>query len=218
MTMNLIALSDHKLSLLRQKVAQELERRCTMTTSGLDAAAIVSGNELAKRALIVAAAGSHSILFLGPSNCGKSMLRAAALELGLTASFEARLCPCGNRSDPGSACHCTIGQILRYLRKIPTTDITVEMRRPSHREMGCPGTTLADMRKQIEAKAPYAPTDLSPLEASLMRATTVELNLDPAAQRTILAVARTVASLDQCQWIGSSHLMEAVNYRSIQRG
>ena len=96
--MNIISFTDAKMSDMSSKIGHEVKRRSRAATKGLDAAAIIHGNELAKRALIVAAAGRHSILFIGPPNCGKTMMRAAAIELGLHDTFEARPCPCGNPS------------------------------------------------------------------------------------------------------------------------
>jgi predicted ATPase with chaperone activity len=215
--MNLCKMTDQRLSALRQKLVQELNRRSKIATHNLDAAAIIYGNEAAKRALVVAAAGNHSILFIGPSNCGKSMMRATALELGLAETFEHRCCPCGNRSDPRANCTCTVRQIERHLDKIPQADMTVEMQRPTHREMGCAGTSLADMRQQIVGMSEYRSTDLGPHEASLMKAAVVETAIDPAAQAIVLAVARTIGNLDNRERIEASHLMEAINYRPLWR-
>ena len=89
-SMNLLILTDSKLVALHCQAANEIARRAKAATIGHDAASIICGNECAKRALLVAAAGNHSILFTGPPNCGKTMLRAVALELGLGNTFEAR--------------------------------------------------------------------------------------------------------------------------------
>ena len=79
--MNLLKMNDTQLADLKQSLANEIRRRTQMAVNGHDAATVIWGNELAKRALQIAAAGKHSILFVGPSNSGKTMLRAVALEL-----------------------------------------------------------------------------------------------------------------------------------------
>jgi len=99
--MNLLALTDSTLAALNRQTNNEIARRAKAATNGYDAASIIHGNEMAKRALLVATAGNHSILFIGPPNCGKTMLRAVALELGLGNTFEARPCPCGYARNAG---------------------------------------------------------------------------------------------------------------------
>jgi len=144
------------------------------------------------------------------------MMRAVALELGLVETFEAWPCPCGNRSLLDAPCGCTVRQVERHLRKLPTADITVEMVRPLERETKTPGTSLADMRKQIEAKADYQKLDLDKISANLLRAASKELGLDPDVQQRIILVARTIANLDGRRTIESSHLCEAINYRMMR--
>ncbi len=214
--MNIITLTDTRLAALHRQVANEMERRSRAATKGYDAAAILHGNELAKRALVVAAAGGHSLLLVGPPNCGKTMMRAAALELGLVETFEAWPCPCGNRSLLDAPCDCTVRQVECHVRKLPGADITVEMMRPLERETKTPGTSLADMKKQIEAKADYQGLDLDKIGGNLLRAAVRELGLDPDVQRRIIAVARTIANLDGRKRIEPSHLCEAINYRMMR--
>ena len=80
--MNLLTLTDSKLAALHHQASNEIARRAKAAVNGHDAATIIRGNEMAKRAVLVAAAGNHSILLVGPPNCGKTMLRALALDLG----------------------------------------------------------------------------------------------------------------------------------------
>jgi predicted ATPase with chaperone activity len=194
----------------------EIERRARIAANGHDSASIIYGNEFAKRALVVAAAGNHSLLLVGPPNCGKTMLRAVALELGLVQTFEAWPCPCGNYPCGNVPCSCTTRQIERHHSKLPLADITVEMVRPLEREMRTPGTTLADMRKQICDMADYRGLDLDEIGGNLLRAAVRELGIDPDARRRVLCVARTIASLDGREPIEACHLSEAVNYRILR--
>ena len=215
--MNLITFADTKLAALHREVANEIQRRAQVAANGHDPTAVVFGNELAKRALVVAAAGDHSILFVGPTNCGKTMLRAVALELDLAQTFEAWLCPCGHRTSPNVACRCTVRQVERHLRKVPVAEITVEMQCPVQREMRTPGTTLLEMRQQIASKGNHGSLDLGEVTTNLMRSAVRELNLDHDARRRVLVVARTIANLDDSNTIEPSHLCEAINYRMLGR-
>ena len=215
--MNLLTLTDNSLAALHRQAANEIARRAKAATKGYDAASIVYGNEMAKRALLVAAAGNHSILFVGPPNCGKTMLRAVALELGLGNTFEARPCPCGYRNDPRRACECRCSQIERHVRKLPVADISIEMVSPAEREMRSPGTSVAEMRKQVEAKTGYDSLELGEDSRHLLRAAISEYALDADARNRILAVARTIANLDRNERIEARHLCEAINYRAMGR-
>jgi predicted ATPase with chaperone activity len=213
--MNLLTLNDSALAALHRHAINEMTRRAKAATNGHDAASMIHGNEMAKRALVVAAAGSHSILFLGPPNCGKTMLRAVALELGFGSTFEARPCPCGYRSDPRRACRCSCRQVEGHLRKLPATDISIEVVSPPEREMRTPGTTLAEMQKQIEAKTGYESLELDEDGRTLLKAAVAELGLDTDVRNRALAVARTIANLDRNERIESRHLCEAINYRMM---
>lgn len=215
--MNLITLTDAKLTRLHRQTANEIARRTTAVTNGQDAAKIVRGNEAAKRALTVAVAGDHSILFIGPPSCGKTMLRAVALQFNLANTFEALPCPCGYRSDPYVACRCTASQVARHLQRLPVADITIEMHRPTEREMKSAGTALADMQRQIADKSRYESIELDEDCGNLLKAAVAELALDVEVQNRIIAVARTIANLDQSERIKPSHLCEAINYRMLRR-
>ena len=108
-----------------------------------------------------------------------------------------------------------MGLIERHMKKYPVADITVEVVRPPEREMRSPGTTLAEMRKQIAAKADHTSLDLDDVTSGLLRTAVVELGVDPDVRRRIIAVARTIANLDRRERIEASHLMEAINYRAF---
>ncbi len=158
--MNLLTLNDNNLATLHRQAAAEIARRAKAVTNGHDSASIICGNEMAKRALLVAAAGNHSILFVGPPNCGKTMLRAVALELGLGNTFEARPCPCGYHGSPIRACNCSCAKIERCRAAWPVADITIEVVQPPQREMnGRPGTGVAEMKTQIARMSSH--TDLT---------------------------------------------------------
>ena len=217
--MNLLTLTDTKLAALHRQAMNEIARRTKAVTNGYDSASIIYSNEMAKRALLVAAAGNHSILFIGPPNAGKTMLRAVALELGHGNTFEARPCPCGYRSDPRRECVCRCNQIERHVRKLPVVDICIEVVPPRERDMrvGTPGTTVAEMKQQIDAKTDYQSLELDDDSRNLLKAAVSEYALDPDVRNRIIAVARTIANLDRSERIDARHLCEAINYRMFRR-
>ncbi len=214
--MNLLTLTDSTLAALHRQAANEIARRAKAATNGYDTASIIHGNEAAKRAVVVAAAGNHSILFIGPPNCGKTMLRAVALALGLGNTFEVQPCPCGYRNDPRRACECRSSQIKQHLRKLPIADINIEVVCPPEREMRSRGTSVAEMRQQIEAKTGYESLEVGDDSRNLLKAAVSELGVDADARNRIIAIARTIANLDRSERIEARHLCEAINYRAMR--
>ena len=215
--MNLLTLNDNKLATIHHQAAAEIARRAKAATSGHDPASIICGNECAKRALLVAAAGNHSILFIGPPNCGKTMLRALALEIGLGNTFEARPCPCGNHGSPRHACNCSSAKIERCRAKWPVADITIEVVQPPQRELnGRHGTTLAEMKSQIARMSSHTDLTLDEHSANLLKCACNEYGIDPDARNRIIVIARTVANLDWSERIGPAHTCEAINYRAFR--
>jgi magnesium chelatase family protein len=51
----------------------------------------------------------------------------------------------------------------------------------------------------------------------LLRGTMTELGLSARAHDKVLRMARTIAELDDSEYISSTHLSEAVNYRMLDR-
>jgi predicted ATPase with chaperone activity len=216
--MNLLTLSDHKLAAFRRQVTNEIERRTKTAINGHDAAAIIKGQEMGKRAVVVAAAGKHSLHLVGPPNVGKTMLRAVTLELGLAETFESRPCPCGHYTDPRRDCKCTARQVERHVAKFPAADITVEVPPVPEREMSSRllGTTLAEMRQQIDSMTHHESLELDEHGRTLLKAAVSDLGLDAATRETVLRVARTIANLDGCENIEAPHVCEAINYRMLR--
>lgn len=214
-TISLFRLSAVDLSKLAVSVREETERRTRATIA--DAGGQIIGNEMAKRALTVAAAGKHSTLFIGNPQMGKTMFRALAAELGLLDTFESLPCPCGNRGDAFRLCECTTGKVSRM--KFPMTDVTVEVCRVPEREWKQDKrhwTTAAEMRKQIEQMGARPTAYDEPCE-SLLKYAVNEFGLTHGRVERIREVARTIAALDHAAVVTSSHMNEAIHYRGFNQ-
>lgn len=157
-------------------------------------------------------------------------------------------CPCGFLGDRKNRCRCTPAQIQRYRSKISgplldRIDIHVEAAALSIDEVAksAPGETSAQMRGRVmrareiqsERFSGLAGTtrnsDMSPrqikrhcgLDAeqqSILTAAMEELNLSARAYDRILKVSRTIADLAESDKIQTEHLLEAINYRTLDRG
>jgi predicted ATPase with chaperone activity len=211
-----ISLTDAELLRLREEATAEIARRCPDHPFDLGD---VKGQECAKRALLVAVAGKHSILLLGSPGCGKSMLRSVARQFGLTDTFEARSCPCGYRNDPRHDCRCTASQIQRHAAKLPATEITVEVPPVPAREWQSKmkGTSSADFQKQLDGMGAIPPLVLDDTVSQLLRTAASEHGLSAAVLDRTMRIAATIGALDHSDQIGVSHVCEAINYRLLWR-
>ncbi len=209
-------MADNELAELLSGVRTEMKRRLDALQT--DSASIIRGAECQKRAIVVAAAGEHTLLFIGPHNSGKTMLRAVAHELGVI-SFEVLPCPCGNLQSPLRSCTCSEAEIKSHQATITPCEINIETQAPSQRELESTyrGTTVEDLANVVASKSKCRDLKLDSFGESLLRTACIELALDPNARQTIIAVARTIANLDGKTYIESSHIAEACNYRALLR-
>ena len=221
--MNLTAMTDAGLRSLFCAATAEIHRRAMGDAE--DPFVVIKGQEAAKRAVIVAAAGGHSILFVGPPGSGKSMFRAAAAKVGVTA-FELRSCPCGNFNDPRLPCRCTAHQIERYWRAKARADVSASvdmmmtLTLPPARELESRqfGTTLAQVQDQLERKGERPSFDDTADEATrtLLRVATDDYGLSPALVAKAKSTAESIAALMQDNQIRPEHIAEAFFYRAAR--
>lgn len=155
-------------------------------------------------------------------------------------------CPCGYFGHPTRTCSCPNGAPARYLSKVSgplldRLDIHIEVppvdyAQLSETEAGEPSATIRERvnkARNIQLER-FKGTDIScnaKMTASQTRkycvlsekaAKTLELSfeklgLSARAYDKILKVARTIADLDNSESIENKHILEAIQYRSLDR-
>ena len=157
-------------------------------------------------------------------------------------------CPCGYYGDPTHHCACSPGQRQRYMSKIsgplmdridiqceiqpvPFADLSKQApgepsatirervirarQRQERRFQGIPGVHCnAQMSESMLHE--YAEPDAAGFEH--LRKAMEDMHLSARAYSRILKVARTIADLDDSDTILAAHVIEAINYRSLDRG
>jgi magnesium chelatase family protein len=156
-------------------------------------------------------------------------------------------CPCGHLNDPGRECVCAPAHVQRYLSKISgplldRIDLHVEVAPVPFDDLrhGGTGETSAQVRRRVVAarerqaerfaehagvhcNAQMGPRlvrqhcELDDAGHQLLKMAVQRLGLSARAYDRILKVARTVADLNGDAYIASSHLSEAIQYRSLDR-
>jgi magnesium chelatase family protein len=156
-------------------------------------------------------------------------------------------CPCGHYGDPVRDCRCPAELIERYLARVsgPLLDrIDIQLRVPAVRPGDLAGEKLeepsAAIRARVEAararqrlrfadqpgihsNAHMAPRDLRrhcrlAAEAEeLLKTAMMRLGLSARAFHRALKVARTIADLAGEEHLGTEHIAEAIQYRTLDR-
>ena len=155
-------------------------------------------------------------------------------------------CPCGYLGDPQRECRCTPSQVQSYRAKISgplldRIDIHIEAPAVSIAEIRSEkaGVSSAAMRERIEkARALQSQrfqrtrtacnARMSPMQTrrysavdkrqgNLLQRAMEELHLSVRAYDRILKVARTIADLEGADTFTDAHLLEAIQYRNLDR-
>lgn len=157
-------------------------------------------------------------------------------------------CPCGYLNDPKHSCTCTPSQVQRYRRKISgplldRIDIHVEVPAVPYKELSTEysGEPSEEIRNRVVRtrdiqlerfngdKKIYCNGQMKTrhikkfckLDAdalSLMETAMQRLGLSARAYSRILKLSRTIADMEQAASISASHISEAIQYRSLDRG
>lgn len=155
-------------------------------------------------------------------------------------------CPCGHLGDPRHECLCPPAMVERYRGRVSgplldRIDLHVEVPALSLRELKGPaGERTTEVAPRVERarerqRRRLADVTRPPVNAAMdARALRRHCRLEPEAQRLLdrafsrlgmsaravtrlLKVARTIADLADSDRIGSSHVAEAIQYRSLDR-
>ncbi len=155
-------------------------------------------------------------------------------------------CPCGYAGDPQRPCSCTAPQVQRYRSRIsgPILDrIDLHIEVPAVRygdlHSETPTECSESIRERIMAaravqlerfdgEAIYSNAQMKPRHIkkhchldpacrTLLERAIQQLGLSARAYHRILKVARTVADLDREAHIAPHHLLEAIQYRTLDR-
>ncbi|MDG1172982.1 MAG: ATP-binding protein, partial [Opitutales bacterium] len=155
-------------------------------------------------------------------------------------------CPCGFLGDPRNSCRCSIPQIQKYRSKIsgPLLDrIDLHIEAPAIDLSELPAVTTVDSSVDVRARVECCRAtqhdrfnNTSITSNAFMRKTEIEkfcklsnedsvllidamkrLNLSARAYDRILKVSRTIADLGFSNSIKKEHVLEAIQYRNLDR-
>lgn len=155
-------------------------------------------------------------------------------------------CPCGYLGDPVHECTCSQRDIDKYLGKISgplldRLDIIVEVSPVKYGDLEKRKAkeSSKDIRKRVnvarnkqlerykdvnifsngelKGKGINIYCDLNSESKKMMKTAYKKLGLSARAYNKILKVARTIADLDNSESINTSHVAEAIQYRSLDR-
>lgn len=155
-------------------------------------------------------------------------------------------CKCGNYLDESKECTCTPKQIEQYLGKLSgplldRIDIHIEMASVKYKELesSAQGEKSSVIRERVnkarriqqeryEGLGIYSNAELTPMLIKkyckvddkckeILKNAFDKLGLSARAHNRILKLARTIADMDGSENIRQEHLLEAIQYRSLDR-
>ncbi len=155
-------------------------------------------------------------------------------------------CKCGYYGDPRHQCTCTPAEIKKYMGKISgplldRIDLHTEVSSLSYDELagGAKEEPSSEIKKRVnraraiqkkryEGLSIHSNSDLSPAlmkefcslgkeENRVLKSAFEAMGLSARAYDRILKVSRTIADLEGSEKIHSEHIMEAIQYRTLDR-
>lgn len=156
-------------------------------------------------------------------------------------------CPCGYYGDPKRECRCSPPQIEKYRQRISgplldRIDLHVEVPLVEYRELTSDetGETSGDVRTRVEkarqrqiqrfsthkhvtcnaampSKVMREHCQIDATASGYLEHAMTDLNFSARAHDRILKVARTLADLSDNEQIGADHVLEAIQYRTLDR-
>jgi magnesium chelatase family protein len=156
-------------------------------------------------------------------------------------------CPCGYHGDPSGRCACPPALVQRYLGRVSgplldRIDLHVEVPAVAYRELSDrrTGEHSEAIRERVSraravqearfASTPglFANAHMRPRELrlhcrvsaagdALLRTAISRLGFSARAYHRVLKIARTIADLEGAAEVGTAHVAEAVQYRSLDR-
>jgi magnesium chelatase family protein len=156
-------------------------------------------------------------------------------------------CPCGNLTDTAKECTCTPSQVQKYLSKIsgPLWDrIDIHIEVPSLKYKDLEGDAQEESSSAIRNRINnarkiqqerfsnhqkiYTNSQMGPCEIKryckveeegkeILRTAIDRLGFSARTYDRVLKVARTIADLEEVDIITTSHISEAIQYRSLDR-
>ncbi len=155
-------------------------------------------------------------------------------------------CPCGYSTDPERQCTCTLGQIVKYQKKVSgplldRIDIHLEVPRVDHQKLvdnrsAEPSLQILSrvkaarevQRARLRGSKAVTNSEMSLSDIkeycrlntegnNLLLAASKQLGLSARGYHRILKLGRTIADLEGSENIKPSHIAEALQYRPKQR-
>jgi predicted ATPase with chaperone activity len=187
----------------------------------------IPDNETAKRAVEVALAGGHAILFIyQPSAPGVELLHAAenmAKDAGIAFQGLAALpCPCGCFGVLTEPCSCSLRRIMghwrRLAKRVAGYDMAVEVLPPWGKTVRRGDDEEQLMERVRRARAFAGLTDTSLSQTCLEYLEMYARQFGSLRIPQIKDIAATVCRMDGSTRIQPNHLMEGIHYQWFWHG